>query len=232
MDAAGVIWVNIVSIVEQELSTRKGCEKPLKNGIHGNIAQAKAIEKKNRYRLLDVNPELDDESGIYFLTRTDENGFRYAYIGQAVHILTRLAQHLVGYQHIDLSLKKHGLYADDNPYGWKIGFLHFPKSELDKQEQYYIKAYADYGYQLRNKTSGSQGEGKAQIDDYRPAKGYRDGLRQGRINLARELSHIAEKHLEIRLKQEKQGNKVSEKQYEKFIALLYGEEQETAEDEK
>lgn len=192
----------------------------MKNGIHGNIAQAKAIEKKNRYRLLDVNPELDDESGIYFLTRTDENGFRYAYIGQAVHILTRLAQHLVGYQHIDLSLKKHGLYADDNPYGWKIGFLHFPKSELDKQEQHYIKAYADYGYQLRNKTSGSQGEGKAQIDDYRPAKGYRDGLKQGRINLARELSHIADKHLEIRLKPEKEGNKVSEKQFAKFIDLL------------
>lgn len=39
------------------------------------------------------------------MVRTDENGFRYAYIGQAVHILTRLAQHLVGYQHIDLSLK-------------------------------------------------------------------------------------------------------------------------------
>lgn len=192
----------------------------MKNGTHRNIAQAKAIEKKNRYRLLNVNPELDDESGIYFLTRTDENGFRYAYIGQAVHILTRLAQHLVGYQHIDLSLKKHGLYADDNPYGWKIGFLHFPKSELDKQEQHYIKAYADYGYQLRNKTSGSQGEGKAQIDDYRPAKGYRDGLKQGRINLARELSHIADKHLEIRLKPEKQGNKVSEKQFAKFIDLL------------
>ena len=198
----------------------RGSEKLLKNGIHGNIAQAKAIEKKNRYRLLNVNPKLDDESGIYFLTRTDENGFRYAYIGQAVHILTRLAQHLVGYQHIDLSLKKHGLYADDNPYGWKIGFLHFPKSELDKQEQHYIKAYADYGYQLRNKTSGSQGEGKAQIDDYKPAKGYRDGLKQGRLNLARELSHIADKHLEIRLKPEKQGNKVSEKQYEKFMDLL------------
>ena len=201
----------------------------MKNGTYRNIAQAKAIEKKNRYRLLDVNPELDDESGIYFLTRTDENGFRYAYIGQAVHILTRLAQHLVGYQHIDLSLKKHGLYADDNPYGWKIGFMHFPVSQLDEKEQYYIKMYADSGYQLRNKTSGSQGQGKAQIDDYRPQKGYRDGLKQGRINLARELSHIAEKHLEIRLKPEKQGNKVSEKQYEKFITLLYSEEQETAE---
>lgn len=185
-----------------------------------NIRQAKAIESKNRKRLLEVNPSLTDESGIYFLTRTDENGFRYAYIGQAVHILQRLAQHLVGYQHIDLSLKKHNLYSIENPYGWKIGFLNFPISELDKQEQHYIKTYADYGYQLRNKTSGSQGEGKAKIDEYRPTKGYRDGIRQGKINLARELSSIAEKHLEIRLKPEKQGNKVSEKQYEKFMTLI------------
>lgn len=185
-----------------------------------NPRQRYVIESKNRKRLLEVNPGLTDESGIYFLTRTDENGFRYAYIGQAVHILQRLAQHLVGYQHIDLSLKKHNLYSIENPYGWKIGFLNFPISELDKQEQHYIKAYADYGYQLRNKTSGSQGEGKAKIDEYRPTKGYRDGIRQGKINLARELSSIAEKHLEIRLKPEKQGNKVSEKQYEKFMSLI------------
>lgn len=185
-----------------------------------NIQQAKAIESKNRKRLLEVNPSLTDESGIYFLTRVDEYGFKYAYIGQAVHILQRLAQHLVGYQHIDLSLKKHGLYADDNPHGWKIGFLNFPISELDKQEQHYIKAYADYGYQLRNKTSGSQGEGKTQIDEYRPQKGYRDGIKQGRKNLARELSSIAEKHLKIEIRADKANNKVSQKQYEKFMDLL------------
>lgn len=185
-----------------------------------SISQAKAIEQNNKKRLLEVNPKLDEESGIYFLTRIDENGFKYAYIGQAVHILTRLAQHLVGYQHIDLSLKKHKLYSKSNPCGWKIGFLHFPKSELDKQEQHYIKAYADYGYQLRNKTSGSQGEGKAQIDDYKPSKGYRDGIQQGRKNLAKELSHIAEKHLKIEIREDKRYNKVSQKQYEKFMDLL------------
>lgn len=185
-----------------------------------NARQRYAIEQKNRKKLLQVNPNLDDNSGIYFLTRVDENGFRYAYIGQAVHILQRLAGHLVGYQHIDLSLKKHGLYADDNHHGWKIGFLNFPISELDKQEQHYIKAYADYGYQLRNKTSGSQGEGKAQIDEYRPQKGYRDGIKQGRKNLARELSSIADKHLTISVRADKQGNKVSEKQFEKFKKLL------------
>ena len=185
-----------------------------------NPRQRYAIESKNRKRLLEVNPGLTDESGIYFLTRTDENGFRYAYIGPAVHILQRLAGHLVGSQHIDLSLKKHGLYSIENPYGWKIGFMHFPVNQLDEKEQYYIKMYADNGYQLRNKTSGSQGEGKAQIDEYRPQKGYRDGIKQGRKNLARELSSIADKHLTISVRADKQGNKVSEKQFEKFKELL------------
>ena len=149
-----------------------------------NVAKAKAIEKKNRERILEVNPHIDDGSGIYFLTRTDEDGFRYAYIGQAVNLLSRLAGHLKGYQHIDLSIKSHGLYSTDNIYGWKIGFMHYPAEQLDKWEQYWIKKYADVGYQLRNKTSGSQGEGKKQIAEYKPPKGYRDGIQQGRINLS------------------------------------------------
>lgn len=185
-----------------------------------NIAKAKAVEKQNKRRLLAVNPALDEYSGIYFLTRTDEDGFRFAYIGQAKHILTRLSQHLVGYQHIDLSLKSHGLYSEDNPYGWKVGFIHFPVSQLDEKEQYYIKQYALNGYQLRNKTSGSQGEGKSKIDEYKPAKGYRDGIKQGKKSLARELSSIAKKHLRIEIREDKKNNKVSQKQYEKFMSLI------------
>ena len=185
-----------------------------------NIRKAKAIEQQNKQKFLAINPKLDDESGIYFLTREDEQGFRYAYIGQAVHILTRLAQHLVGYQHIDLSLKKHGLYSEENPYGWKVNFRHYTTNLLDKMEQLWIKQYADKGYQLRNKTSGSQGEGKAQIADYRPQKGYRDGLKQGRINLARELSSIAEKHLKIEIRDDKKNNQISQRQFEKFKELL------------
>lgn len=188
-----------------------------------NVAKAKAIEKKNRERILTVNPHVDEKSGIYFLTRTDKDGFRYAYIGQAVNLLSRLAGHLKGYQHIDLSIKSHGLYSTDNIYGWKIGFLHYPVDKLDKWEQYWIKCYADKGYQLRNKTSGSQGEGKKQIADYKPPKGYRDGIQQGRVNLARELANIADKHLVISLKPEKQNNSVSQKQFAKFMNLLYGE---------
>jgi len=189
-----------------------------------NYAKVKAIEAKNKKRLLSVNPELDERSGIYFLTRIDENNIKYAYIGQAKHILTRLAQHLTGYQHIDISLKKYGLYSADNANGWKVGFLHYPSEQLDEKEQQYIKQYAIAGYQLRNKTSGSQGEGKKQIDEYKPAKGYYDGLKQGRKNLAKELSNIIEKHLVISLKPEKANNKVSIKQYEKFLELLKGEQ--------
>ena len=185
-----------------------------------NFRQAKAIEQKNKKRLLEINTELDEQSGIYFLTRTDEDGIRYAYIGQAKHILTRLAQHLVGYQHIDLSLKKHGLWSGENPHGWKIGFLHYQEEKLDEVEQYYIRQYAQYGYQLRNKTSGSQGAGKHQIDEYRPQKGYHDGIKQGKKTLARELSNIIEKHLVVSLKEEKKNNKVSLKALDKFNDLL------------
>ena len=189
-----------------------------------HIAKAKAIEKKNKERWLGVNSSLDDDSGIYFLTREDENGIKYAYIGQAKHLLTRLAQHLDGYQHIDLSLKKHGLYSWENPHGWKVGFLHCSVMELDELEKDYIKMYANHGYQLRNKTAGGQGSGKSQIDEYRPQKGYRDGIEQGRKALARELKDIMDKHLTVGLKADKKANKTSQRMYEKFMELLGGAE--------
>ena len=193
--------------------------------MNENLRKAKAIEAKNKKRLLAIDPYLDEGSGIYFLVRKDENGIKYAYIGQAKHLLTRLAQHLSGYQHIDLSLKKHGLYSSENIYGWKIGFLHFQISELDFMEKKFIQMYSNNGYQLRNKTAGGQGEGKTQIDDYRPAKGYRDGIAQGRKNLAKELTNIIDKQLCISLKEEKKNNKVSIKAFEKFNDLLYGDKQ-------
>lgn len=167
-----------------------------------NYRQIKAIEQQNKKRWLSVNETLNEGPGIYFLTRVDEDGFKYAYIGQAKHILTRLAQHLSGYQHIDLSLKKHGLYKTDNQYGWKVGFLTFPEDLLDVKEQKYIKDYALGGYQLLNKTSGSQGEGKKQIAEYRPNKTYRDGLLQGYKNAQRDIKHLFDLHLDVKTKKE------------------------------
>lgn len=138
-------------------------------------------------------------------------------------MLQRLASHLVGYeQHIDLSLRKHKLYSEDNPYGWRVEFLNFPESQLDEKEKYYIKLYADNGYQLRNVSLGGQGENRASgsIGERKAPKGYLQGVQQGKKVLARELSSIAEKHLIIRLKPEKEHNKVSQKQFEKFNKLL------------
>lgn len=189
-----------------------------------NMRQIKAIEKQNKERLLKVNPKLNERSGIYFLLRTDENGFRFAYIGQAVKILTRLASHMTGYeQHIDLSLRKHKLYDEQkNPHGWRVEFLNFPESELDEKEKYYIKLYADKGYQLRNVSLGGQGENRASgsIGERKAPKGYMQGIQQGKKVLARELSSIAEKHLKIEIREDKKNNKVSQKQFEKFKELM------------
>lgn len=185
------------------------------------LRQAKAIETTNRKRLMKINPKLDDGSGIYFLTRTDENEISYFYIGQAVHIIQRMCSHLTGYQHIDLSIKKRGFYSEENPFGWKINFIHYPVEQLDKMEQYWILEYTKKGYQCRyNKTSGSQGEGKEKINEFRPAKGYRDGIQQGKITLARELKHIIDIHLNVSIRPEKANNKVSIKALEKFNGLL------------
>lgn len=189
-----------------------------------NIVKAKAIEKQNRELLLRLNPKLNDRSGIYFLLREDENGFKFGYIGQAKHILQRLCSHLTGFQqHIDLSLRKHKLYdKDSNPYGWRVEFLNFPESQLDEKEKYYIKLYADNGYQLRNVSVGGQAGNRdsGTIGERKPPKGYMQGILHGKRVLARELSSIAEKHLKIEIRDDKKNNKVSQKQFEKFMELM------------
>lgn len=190
-----------------------------------NYRQVYAIEKKNKERLLKVNSKLNDKSGIYFLLREDENGFKFAYIGQAVHVISRLASHLSGYQqHIDLSIRSHGLYdAEKNPYGWRVEFMNLPASQLDEAEKKYIRLYADKGYQLRNVSLGGQGENRASgsIGERKAHKGYMQGIQQGKKVLARELSNIAEKHLKIEIRDDKKHNKVSQKQYEKFMELMH-----------
>ena len=185
-----------------------------------NYKKIYAIEKSNRERLLKVNPNLDDKSGIYFLTRTDEDGISYFYIGQAVKILQRMCIHLTGYQHIDLSLKKRGFYSEDNPYGWQINFIHYPKAELDQMEQYWILQYTKKGYQCRyNKTAGGQGEGKEKINEFKASKTYRDGLKQGYKNASREVSHLFELHLDYKTKSDK-PSKNQQKAIDKFDKFL------------
>lgn len=182
-----------------------------------NYRQIKAIEQKNKERILKVCT-VPDTSGIYILTRY-ENGFKYAYIGQAKHLLTRLAQHLSGYQHIDLSLKKHGFCNSENPCGWCIRWESVPERKLDEYEQKLIKEYANDGYQLRNKTSGSQGEGKRSLDNQKSPKGYHDGLQQGYKNAQKYVANLFDKHLVYSKKSDK-PNKNQEKAAEKFAEFL------------
>lgn len=186
-----------------------------------NNKQIYAIKNNNKKRILSICNDMRNESGIYFYTREDENGIKYFYIGQSVDCLERNVSHLMGYQHIDLSIKKRGFYSEDNPYGWKLNVIYYPVSELDKWEQYWILEYTKKGYQCRyNKTAGGQGKGKEKINEFKPSKGYRDGVMHGRKTMARDLSHIIEKHLVVEIRADKQGNKVSEKQFEKFKELL------------
>ena len=181
-----------------------------------NYRQLYAIKKANKERILKVCPNCPETSGIYFLLR-EEDGFKYAYIGQSVNILQRLADHLQGYQYIDLSIKKHGLWSEENPTGYKVHFLEFPKELLDEKEQKYIRQYANAGYQLRNLTSGSQGQGKKGFENARQPKTYTEGVIQGEKNMAKQIKHIIDTHLVISLKKE---TKVSKKALEKFYFLL------------
>ena len=181
-----------------------------------NYKQIIAIDNKNKKMLLQYYPKLSDISGIYILTR-EAYGFKYAYIGQSEHILTRLVEHLRGWQHIDLSLKNHKLYSEKNTEGWKIDFIEYDVAELNSKEQEYIKKYADMGYQLRNKTAGGQSVGKKAINDYTVNK-YRKGVNYGYNKAKEEISNYFKKYLDVKIKGK--PNKIKERKYQEFINFL------------
>lgn len=188
---------------------------------YNTLRKVFAMRKRHEEQIKRLCPEARHESGIYFFYRTDEKGFRYGYIGLASKsILTRLIQHLEGYkQHLDLSIKKHGLYDEQkNPYGYKISVICYcPPNEIDDKEEYYIKYYADQGFQMRNTQSGSRNGGRINIADNKPSRGYRDGIKQGRTNIKRELNKIINKYLVISTKQD---NKLSQRMLDKFWEIL------------
>lgn len=180
-----------------------------------DFRKIKAIEEQNKRRFLALNSALNEKSGIYILYR-EEDGIKYAYVGQAKHLLTRLAQHLTGYQHIDISLKRHGL-ANEKPNGYNVAIEWCDVIALDAKERWWIQKMANSGYQLRNKTLGGQDEGKGGLDNQRASRGYYDGVAQGKKSLARELKHIIDTHLEIKVRKE---TKISQKALAKFWELL------------
>ena len=185
---------------------------------------ARKLETQKRIKALCDN--ITNESGIYIFTRVDEHGIKYAYVGQAVHLLDRCASHLLGYQHIDLSIKKHGLYSEKNPYGYKLGFVTCDESLLDMWERQWIIKMAKGGYQMRNATLGGQDEGKVVIDS-KPPKGYRDGLKQGYENAKAEIKELFDKYLDFSIKngtlsRKKDGSykEIFTKKYKEFGEFL------------
>ena len=189
-----------------------------------NWRQHYAILQKNKKRILAVCPTAKDTSGIYIMAREDENGDRYSYIGQSIHMLTRLAEHLNTHkknvQHIDKSLKTHGLYDyHTNPYGWAIVCFEYPKNLLDEKEREYISLYEENNFITRNKTSGGQDSEKRKIAEWKPAKGYRDGLAQGYKNAQKEIANLFEKHLDF-VPKKNPPTKLQEKAIKRFKEFL------------
>lgn len=192
-----------------------------------NYKMINAIKKQREHRgeILERYPTIPERPGIYVFTR-EEDGFRYAYIGQAKHLLSRTAQHLSGWQHIDVSLKKRGLYSKDNPLGWKLDWIECTEEQLDAYEQEFILNFANAGYQLYNHTSGGQGQGKQGIGEGKSPKGYREGVAYGYLKARKEVANLFQKHLKFSKKSDR-PNKNQDKalaKFEDFINLEGGEE--------
>lgn len=186
-----------------------------------NYKQIYAKKKANEERILKVCPNCPNTSGIYFLLR-EENGFKFGYIGKAKHLLDRLGSHLSGRtQHIDRSLLAHGLWSEENQTGYRVHFLEYPEEKLNEMEQFYIKKYANAGYQLRNVESGGS-LGKTDIGERKAARGYYDGLEQGRKNTQRFIADLFAKHLDYKPKKEP-PNAYQKRAMEKFKDFLEGE---------
>ena len=84
-----------------------------------NYRQIMAIRKANEDKIRKMCPDVTDNPGIYLFWRVDSDGFRFCYVGQARTLCKRMAEHLSGYQHIDLSIKKHKFYDEEsNPWGY------------------------------------------------------------------------------------------------------------------
>lgn len=181
-----------------------------------NYKQIFANKDKATMELLAVCPKCVHKSGIYFYLREDLNG-KHGYIGKAVDLCERNVSHILGYaQRIDKSIKSRGFWSADNPSGWKLNVLYYPKSELDMWERHWIEEYRKAGYDLYNVESGGA-EGKEIIGERKPPKSYRDGLAQGRKSLAKELKHIIDTYLEVRVRKD---NKITQKALAKFWELL------------
>ena len=188
-----------------------------------------AIQSKLEKQLKLVCPEIDSKSGIYFITRKDDDG-AYFYIGKALSLSRRMVSHLQGYQQrIDISLKKRGFYSEENTLGWKLNVIHFGPDELNEKERYYIDKYQKAGWITYNIESGGT-TGKEIIGERKPAKTYTDGIKQGRKKTREEVKTYFDKYLDFTIKPP--TNKIKERKFSEFTEFLHIDDEVDKTDEK
>ena len=182
-----------------------------------NYKQLYAIKRELEKKVQAHNSEITHDSGIYAFERT----VNYVYVGQSKDLLNRTVSHLQGYeQYIDLSLKKHGLYSEVNPDGWRIKILDkCDFDDLDGAERWWIEYYnTNPLYNVLNITDGGQGKGKSDIGQRKAVKGYQDGKKAGRDKILKEINERLVKG-DIRLVIES-PNKIKEKHLAKLYEIL------------
>lgn len=84
-------------------------------------------------------------------------------------------------------------------------------------ERYYIKQYANDGYQLRNNTIGGQNQGKKVLGD-NVKKGYQQGLKQGQNKAYKAIKVYFVKYIDVSIKGT--PNKVKQRKLKEFLDLL------------
>lgn len=185
-----------------------------------NYRQIMAMRREYEKQIRRLCPDVTENSGIYVFWRIDSEGFKHAYIGQALHLCKRLIDHMCGYQYIDNSIRKHKLYDEDkSPYGYHIEILEECSAEqLDDRERYWIKCYADSGYQLKNQTIGGQDGKKSALGDGKSTKGYREGLSRGYDNARKDVAKLFEKNLTYSINGK--PGKRNQAAYDKFTEFL------------
>lgn len=189
------------------------------------------MELKQRFAILNrhkreiqalCDNNIDARSGIYIFYRTNEQGEKCFYVGQAKNLLQRTASHLMGRkQHIDKSLYKHKLYSKDNPYGWKLRVLiNCREDELDHFEQFYIKFNQDKGYKCYNVTGGGQIDKKADVGERYEVKlkTYKHGKSIADKKAREYVKSMFDKYLDYAIKGK--TNKIKERKLREFKEWL------------
>jgi hypothetical protein len=201
----------------KEFYTEKERKEKLRKAVFAKQKQYEDIVKK-------ACPSIDNKSGVYFYTRTDlVTGEKFAYIGLAKRLLARCCQHMLGYQHIDISIRKRGLYSKENEGGWKLNCLHFPEHLIEEKERFYIEQYQKANVTLLNIEGGGR-QGKVDIAERKPTKTYTDGLSQGDKRTKRKVKEYFDKYLDFQVRLP--SNKIKERKYNEFKEWLNNENEE------